>query len=112
MRKEFECLKDMYLDEIKEITKHGTLTPQDGEAAYKALSAIEKIYKVHEWDEEETAEKMARENGYSERYGRTGNGYHISRMINKLEDMRDQAPDHYSRKTINRAITDLEDSGK
>lgn len=110
MRKEFECLKDMYLDEIKEISKHGTLTPQDGEAAFKALCAIEKIYKIHEWDEEETAEKMARENGYSERRGRGSNGRYISRMIDRLEDMREEAPDYHSRRTISRAINNLEDN--
>ena len=109
MRPEYKALMDMYLDEIKRIIKNPALTPQDGEAAHKALCAIEKIYKCQKYDEEEEAEKMDRENGYSERRGRGSNGRYISRMIDKLEDMKEDAPDYHTRKTISRAIDKLED---
>lgn len=61
--KELENLKELYLEEIKKINKKGELTPADGEAAKKALEAIEKINEIcSEYEEEE---------GYSERmYGR------------------------------------------
>lgn len=59
--KELENLKELYLDEIKKINKKGELTPADGEAAKKALEAIEKINEIcGSYDE--------MENGYSERY--------------------------------------------
>lgn len=67
--KELENLKELYLDEIKRINKKGELTPTDGEAACKALDAIEKIDKICE-----SCGEM--ENGYSERmhpkYSMTG----------------------------------------
>lgn len=109
MRQELKSLLDMYRDEISKITKEGTLTPQTSEAAHKALCSMEMIYKIHEWDEIEEAEKMDRENGYAERRGRGSNGRYISRMIDKLEDMREEAPDYHTRKTISRAIDKLED---
>lgn len=58
--KELENLKELYLDEIKKINKKGELTPADGEAACKALDAIEKIDKICE-----SCGEM--EHGYSER---------------------------------------------
>ena len=38
--KELEKLKDLFMEEISTITKKGTLTPADGEAAKIALEAL------------------------------------------------------------------------
>lgn len=74
--KELENLKELYLEEIKKINKKGELTPADGEAAKKALEAIEKINEIcSEYEEEE---------GYSERmYGR----HYPMRAMNRERSM-------------------------
>ena len=64
--RELEHLKELYLDEIKKITKKGELTPADSEAARKALEAIEKINDIC-CDEEDA--------GYSERGYRSHRSY-------------------------------------
>lgn len=64
--KELENLKELYLDEIKKINKKGELTPTDAEAANKAVEAIKKI-------EEICACCDDMDEGYSERYYRSGN---------------------------------------
>lgn len=129
--KELECLKDMYLEEIKKITKKGDLTPSDAEAAKMALEAIEMIDDIcekEEWDEDEYSERyyphsMRSMNHYdrmpemSRRRGRSSvTGRYISRasepvvdrMVSRLEDMRHDAPDERSMRAIDRAIDTLE----
>lgn len=49
--KELDNLKELYLDEIKNIYKKGTLTPADSEAANKALDSLEKIRSLCEKEE-------------------------------------------------------------
>ena len=90
--KELENLKEMYLDEIKKITKKGELSPADSDAACKALGALEKIYDL--CDREKELEHHIPE--YSERRGRNGMGQYTSRratidsMIDTLESMRSE----------------------
>ena len=119
--KELENLKELYLDEIRKITKKGELTPADAEAAKKALEAIEKIDKIC-CDEDPEYMEAGRSMRYSmpEMYQRRGRssttGRYISRsneatvdrMIHKLEDMRMDAPDSETRMAISRAINELE----
>lgn len=69
--KELYDLKDLYLEEIKKISKKGELTPSDAEAAKIALEAIEKIEEVCDLMEEE--EGMYSERGRS--YARGRNQY-------------------------------------
>ena len=119
--KELENLKELYLDEIRKITKKGELTPADAEAAKKALEAIEKIDKIC-CDEDSDYMEAGRSMRHSmpEMYQRRGRssttGRYISRsneatvdrMIHKLEDMRMDAPDSETRMAISRAINELE----
>lgn len=58
---ELERLKEMYLEEIKKITKNGELSPVVNEAANKSLDAIKKIDEICCKYEEESEE------GYSQR---------------------------------------------
>lgn len=122
--KELEQLKELYLEEIKKISKKGELTPADAEAAKKALEAIEKIDKIccdeADYMEGEYSERMYPRRSMPEMYQRRGrssttgryisrnNGSTIDHMIHKLEDMRMDAPDSETRMAISRAINELE----
>lgn len=122
--KELENLKELYLEEIKKITKKGDLSPADSDAACKALGALEKIHdlckKEKELEYEEHSERMypGRMNRthaygmpeYSERRGRNSMGQYTSRravidsMVDTLESMRSEAPDDETMRTIERCI--------
>ena len=116
MKKTLEHFKEMYLDEIKKITKKGELTPADGEAGLKALEALTMI------DElccKEDDKEMEMSMGYSERRHRNSLGQYTSRhgddmkrnVVNKLEDMRMyDAPDNVTRRAIDRAINNIEEN--
>lgn len=124
--KELENLKEMYLDEIKKITKKGELTPTDAEAAKKALEAITMIDDICEVDEGEWSERSYRNMSYrhnmmpdmngSYRRGRSmTTGRYVSRrnatadmMIGKLEDLLRDAPDMETREAIECALDKLE----
>lgn len=130
--KELENLKELYLDEIKRINKKGELTPADAAAAKEALEAIEKIDDIccsyeeenHGYSERMYPRSMNRSYNYSmpdmrySRRGRNSLGQYASRhdgmdetvkhMVHKLEDLRMDAPDELTRKTIDEAISKLE----
>ena len=110
--KELEKLKDLFMDEITTITKKGTLTPADGEAAKIALEALN-LYNCICCESEDPQKEMSMlrrgasmmidpygnhvpYDGYSERRGRDSMGRYTSRrhgetidgMISKLEGMK------------------------
>lgn len=129
--KELENLKEMYLDEIKKITKKGELTPTDAEAAKKALEAITMIDDICDMDDGEWSGGSYRGMSYNDRSGhrymmpemdmptRRGRsmttGRYVSRrnatadmMIGKLEDLLRDAPDMETREAIECALDKLE----
>ena len=115
MTKDLNCLKDMYLEEIKKITKKGELTPVDSEAAKKALEAIKMIDDICEnceEDEYEASYGMRRmpEMRYSKRSRHMSRSSMnaVDRMMAKLEDMRLDAPDEDTRMAIDNVIAKLE----
>jgi hypothetical protein len=110
MAREYKDTIERFKGELKELNKKTALTPADLDSYEKALKIIEKAYCCHKCEEEEEEEqKWMNQNEYSERRGRAANGRYVSRMINQLEDMREEAPDYHTRKTLDRAITHLED---
>lgn len=128
--KELENLKELYLEEIKKINKKGELSPADGEAAKKALEAIQMIDDICCNEDPEYMESSGmyqrrmpdmrmhyNNSDYADRRGRSSmTGRYISRsdrssvnsMIHRLEDMRYEAPNSDVESAINNVISRLE----
>ena len=101
----FKALKEMYAEEIKKIIKKGELTPNDSEAACKAMKGFHEANElIREVEDTEL---------YSERRGRNSLGQYTSRsytvddMVTKLRSMRESAPDEESYHMIGRTIDTL-----
>ena len=92
--KELEKLKDLFMEEISTITKKGTLTPADGEAAKIALEALN-LYNCICCESEDPQTSMyhmpyseARRRDSMGRYTSRRHGETIDGMITKLESMK------------------------